>query len=90
MKRELYETLLLKREEEIEEGDSEALEALLRDWEELKEATRAHMEACRRELGGSGFDFKKAMVFREQADLERLRLDRAMEKVAELEDRLGW
>lgn len=87
-KRELYEGILLKREEEVQSEDKEALQELLQDWEAFKEQARMHVETYRRGMGSSGFDFEKAMLFREQMDLEKARLDRATQKVTELEDKL--
>lgn len=88
-KKELYEALLLKKEEELTEEDAEGLEALLREWEAFREVTRTALERYRKEMGNSGFDFEKAMLFSKQMDLEKSRLDRAAEKIVDLEDKLG-
>lgn len=90
LKRELYESLLLKEVDEIvdPEEQREELEALFKKWENFKEETRARLEAFRKEMGSSGFDFEKAMVFRDHIDEEKKRLDRATEKVEELEEKL--
>lgn len=89
VKKELYEVLLLKKEKEIQEEDVESIQELLQDWEVFKEQTRMRVESYRKSMGNSGFDFEKAMMFREQIDFEKGRLDRAVQKVVELEDRLG-
>jgi len=89
LRKELYEAILLKREQELAEEDTEALEKLLGEWEEFREKTRASVERYRKEMGGSGFDFEKAMLFGKAMDLEKARLDRAAEKVLELEDKLS-
>lgn len=87
LRRDLYETILLKRENEIEQ-DQESLQKLYADWEKLKEQTRERLELYRKEESLSGFDFEKAMIFRELKDLEKARLDRAIEKMQQLEDQL--
>ncbi len=87
LKRDLYESLLLKKENQIEE-DEELLESLLMKWSEIKEQTKARLELMRKEVSLSGFDFEKAMLFNESAVLEKNRLDRALQKVDELENRL--
>ncbi|MCH9630337.1 MAG: hypothetical protein S4CHLAM37_03330 [Chlamydiia bacterium] len=91
LKREIFETILLKRVSEISDFESQREEAekLFADWENFKEETRARVEAYRKEQGSSGFDFEKAMIFNELVDAEKARLDRAIEKVELLEDKLG-
>jgi hypothetical protein len=69
IRRELYETILLKRENELEQ-DQESLQKLYADWETFKEQTRERLELYRKEESFSGFDFQKAMIFRELKDLE--------------------
>jgi hypothetical protein len=85
IRRELYETILLKRENELEK-DQESLQNLYADWETFKEQTRDRLELYRKEESLSGFDFEKAMIFRELKDLEKARLDRAVEKLQQLQD----
>ena len=87
LKRDLYESLLLKKENQIEEEEG-LLESLLLKWNEVKEQTKARLELLRKEVSLSGFDFEKAMLFNESAVLEKNRLDRALQKVEELHDRL--
>jgi hypothetical protein len=87
IRRELYETILLKRENELEQ-DQESLQKLYADWETFKEQTRERLELYRKEESFSGFDFQKAMIFRELKDLEKARLDRAVEKLQQLQDQL--
>lgn len=87
LKKELYEVLLLKREDEVG-SDEEAVAELISEWEGIREEARTQMESYRKGLGLSGFDFEKAMMFGQLVDLEKTRLDRAVKKVAELEERL--
>lgn len=87
LRRDLYETILLKRENEIEQ-DQECLQKLYADWEKFKEQTRERLELYRKEESLSGFDFEKAMIFRELKDLEKARLDRAVDKMQQLQDQL--
>lgn len=88
MKWSLYETLLLKKEEEIKADDIDNLQNLGYAWEIFKEDTRSRLDKYRKAMGISGFDFEKAMLYREYIDLEKARLDRASNKVVEFEDRL--
>jgi hypothetical protein len=88
-KKELYEAILLKREQEISEEDLGSWQKLLKDWEMFREKARGNIEIHRKEMGSSGFDFEKAMLFRQQIDLEKARLDRASQKTVEIEDRLS-
>lgn len=89
MKKELYEALLLKKEEELTSEDGIALEELLHEWEAFREITRKAIERYRRDMGNSGFDFEKAMLLGKQVDLEKSRLDRALQKILDLEDKLA-
>ncbi|MBM3191712.1 MAG: hypothetical protein FJZ63_03535 [Chlamydiae bacterium] len=85
---ELHEAILLKKEKEIAQEDSESLKMLAEEWEMFKEGARARLESYRKAMGSSGFDFEKAILYREYIDIEKSRLDRAIDKVSELEDRL--
>lgn len=87
MKKDLYEALLLAKEATLSEDDEEGWQALFDEWKQLKEILQAKVETYRKERGLSGFDFEKAMLFKELADGEKARLDRAVEKVSDLEDR---
>ncbi len=87
LSRELFELILLKEEQDLTlEEDTEETKELFTRWEAFKEETRKRLESYRKEMGGSGFDFEKAMLYREYMDLEKARLDRAVEKVEFLED----
>ena len=90
IKRELYEVILLKEESEIQNisEQRQELENLYSKWEHFKEETRSRLEAFRKEMGSSGFDFEKAMIFRDHVDEEKKRLDRATEKVEQIEGML--
>lgn len=85
LRKELYETILLKRENELEQ-DQESLQNLYASWEKFKEQTKERLEHYRKEESLSGFDFEKAMMFRELKDSEKARLDRALEKLAQLDE----
>ena len=86
--KELFELILLKQESEIEISDSESLQNLLSEWENFREQTRTHLEGYRKEMGNSGFDFEKAMLYRDQIDIVKDRLDRIVVKVEEIEEKL--
>ena len=53
--------------------------------QEIKE----QIEAYRKSLSGSGLDFEKAMLFREQMDQEKERLDKANASIIEVEQKIA-
>ena len=87
LKKDLYETVLIKRENELEQ-DQESLKILYLDWESFKEQTRNGLELYRKEESLSGFDFEQALIFKELKDLEKARLDRIMAHLKRLDDQL--
>jgi hypothetical protein len=89
MKKELYEALLLKKEEELISAEGTTLEEILHEWEAFRDSTRQAIERYRRDMGNSGFDFEQAMLLGKQVDLEKSRLDRAVQKILDLEDKLA-
>ncbi len=53
--------------------------------QEIKE----QIETYRKALSGSGLDFEKAMLYREQMDLEKERLEKANSSIAEIEQKIS-
>jgi hypothetical protein len=88
LKGSLYEALLLKKEEEIKLDDIDNLQNLGYAWEIFKEETKVRLEKYRKAMSTSGFDFEKAMLYREYIDCEKSRFDRVSSKVLEFEDYL--
>jgi hypothetical protein len=71
----------------------EQLNAILDARRAQRQEIKEHLEGYRKALSGSGFDFEKAMRYRELIDAEKARFDSATaaieeieEKIAELED----
>jgi hypothetical protein len=61
---------------------------VLEEWKEQKNEIREQLEVYRRALAGSGFDFEKAMRYRELIDSEKTRLDKVNAAIAELETQI--
>jgi Spy/CpxP family protein refolding chaperone len=55
------------------------------EWKIQKGEVREQLEVYRRALAGSGFDFEKAMRYRELIDSEKTRLDKVNAVITELE-----
>jgi hypothetical protein len=58
---------------------------LIEEWKVQKNGIREQLEIYRRALAGSGFDFEKAMRYRELIDSEKTRLDKVNAAIVELE-----
>jgi len=54
-----------------------------------RQEIRAELENYRKMLAGSGFDFEKAMRYREMIDAEKVRLDRASAAIEEIEEKIA-
>ena len=67
----------------------EKLKSLLGERKNRKKTIKNQLEAYRKELGGSGFDFEKAMMVRDLIDGEKLRLGKAEEGIIEIEDKIS-
>jgi hypothetical protein len=61
---------------------------VLEDWKEQKDEIRQQLEVYRKALAGSGFDFEKAMRYRELIDSEKTRLDKVNAAITELETQI--
>lgn len=99
----LYERLFKQLKEKIEEkreaailnlseADQQTLVELKNFLEERKQerlSIKSSLENYRKLLGGSGFDFEKAMQLREMMENEKARLDKINVSIEEVEDKLA-
>ncbi|MGR3973383.1 MAG: hypothetical protein QRY72_02245 [Candidatus Rhabdochlamydia sp.] len=60
----------------------------LSDWKEQKTEIRNQLEVYRKALAGSGFDFEKAIRYKELVENEKLRLDRVNATIEKLEKQI--
>jgi hypothetical protein len=75
----------------LSEADLQSLEKLKALLEELKERrseVKTQLEGYRKAIGGSGFDFEKAMHYRELIESEKLSLDKINASIYEIEDKI--
>ncbi len=77
-----------KEQEAIQSLEMESLENVYNLRVEYRDQVKRQLEECRRELGGSGFDFEKAMIYREYIDGGKVRLDQANVMLEQLEDKI--
>lgn len=61
---------------------------VLDEWKVQKDEIRQQLEVYRKALAGSGFDFEKAMRYRELIDSEKTRLDKVNAAITELETQI--
>lgn len=76
----------------LSEDDLLALEKLKDLLEQRKQErleVRAQLEQHRKALSGSGFDFEKAMLYRELIDAEKAHLDKATASIQEIEEKIA-
>lgn len=66
----------------------EALEDLYKERASHIEVIKMQVEEYRKEMGGSNLDFEKAMAYRELYDSAKIHLDKEMEALANLEEKL--
>lgn len=66
----------------------EQLKTVLQQRKEQRQEIKAQLEQYRKALGGSGFDFEKAMQYRELIEEEKLRLEKANESIQEIEEKI--
>ncbi len=90
----LRDAVIEKREKAIEElpgskRDSiEELRAILSERKLQRQEIKAELENYRKALSASGFDFEKAMRYRELLDQEKARLDKANAIIEEIEEKI--
>lgn len=76
----------------LSEDDLKALEQLKEVLEERKvrrQEIKAQLENYRKQLGGSGFDFEKAMLHREQIESEKAALEKINSSIDEIEEKIA-
>jgi hypothetical protein len=66
----------------------EQLKSLLNERKEHRNEIKQQLESYRKALGGSGFDFEKAMLHREMIEMEKARLDKVNELILEIEEKI--
>jgi len=81
----LYSFILDKKEASV---SKEALEELYEDRLGHVEVIKQQVEGYRKEMGGSNLDFEKAMTYRELYDSAKIHLDREIEALKNLEEKL--
>lgn len=64
------------------------LQQALGEWKRQKNEIRDQLEIYRKALSGSGFDFEKAMRYRELMDAEKIRLDKVNAAIEEIESKI--
>ena len=75
----------------LSEDDQKALDQLKDVLEERKlrrQEIKNQLENYRKLLGGSGFDFEKAMMYREMIESEKLTLEKINSSVEEIEEKI--
>ncbi len=92
--KQLKEAMMERKEKallSLSEDDLKALEQLqahLTERKERRKEIKNQLEQYRKVLGGSGFDFEKAMTYRELIETEKQSLDKIEASIAELEERI--
>ena len=77
---------------DLSEDDLKSLEQLkemLGERKERRAEIKNQLESYRKALGGSGFDFEKAMMYRELIEAEKLSLDKINSSIDEIEDKIA-
>ncbi len=64
------------------------LYTVIDEWQVQKDEIRNQLETYKKALAGSGFDFEKAMRYRELIDSEKVRLDKINKTIADLESQI--
>ncbi|MBY0528862.1 MAG: hypothetical protein K2P51_01580 [Rhabdochlamydiaceae bacterium] len=64
------------------------LKVMLDERKERRQEIKTQLESYRKALGGSGFDFEKAMMYREMIEAEKHTLDKINASIDEIEDKI--
>jgi len=75
----------------LSEADLQSLEelkTLLDERKERRQEIKNQLESYRKALGGSGFDFEKAMMYRELIETEKASLDKICASIEEIESKI--
>lgn len=67
----------------------ELLKSMLGERKERRAEIKNQLESYRKALGGSGFDFEKAMMYRELIEAEKASLDKINSSIDEIEDKIA-
>jgi DNA repair exonuclease SbcCD ATPase subunit len=92
--KELRDRIIDKKEKAVaslsdeERNSLQHLKQRLEEWKAQKQEIRMQLETYRRALAGSGFDFEKAMRYRELMNEEKVRLDKANHAIEEIETKI--
>jgi len=76
----------------LSEEDTKAVEelkAVLQERKARRQEIKNQLEYYRKLLGGSGFDFEKAMSYREQIEEEKSQLEKVDASIEEIEERIA-
>lgn len=87
----LRDRILEKKEKSLSEADLRSiveLRKVLDDRKAQRQEIKTELETYRKALAGSGFDFEKAMRYRELLDEEKARLDKVNEAIGEIEEKI--
>jgi hypothetical protein len=92
--KQLKDTLDEKKEQTLlllSEDDQKALEqlkAVLEERKQRRQEIKNQLESYRKQLGGSGFDFEKAMMYREMIEAEKATLEKVNSSIEEIEEKI--
>lgn len=67
----------------------EQLKAVLQERKQRRQEVKGQLEHYRKLLGGSGFDFEKAMLYREQIESEKASLEKINSSIDEIEEKIS-
>lgn len=76
----------------LSEDDLKALEqlkAVLEERKQRRQEIKIQLEQYRKLLGGSGFDFEKAMMYREMIEAEKATLEKINASIDEIEEKIA-
>lgn len=76
----------------LSEDDQKALEqlkAVLEERKQRRQEIKSQLENYRKLLGGSGFDFEKAMMYREMIEAEKATLEKINVSIEEIEEKIA-
>lgn len=65
------------------------LKGILLERIQARDEIKKNLETNRKALGGSGFDFEKAMLYREMMDTDKARLAKINESISEIEHKIA-
>ena len=60
----------------------------MKERKEQRQEIKTNLEDYRKAVGGSGFDFEKAMLYRELMEEEKNRLDKVNHIIGEIEEKI--